>query len=302
MRSEGDSTGSQSSVTFITLLGSAESEPSVRRAITSLRDFGGALASSPVLVLAPASLRAAEAGRMDSVEVAALEMVPDLARYPFGAKVTACAQAEARVPRGTRSLVWLGPGCLVFNPPELFGLGHGCDAAFRPVHVSNVGSPRSAPLDEYWQAVYKAVGAQDGAESVESLLDGQQLRPYYNTHCFAVNPALGLMAKWLDSFRSLVTDKALQSGPCLGELHRIFLHQAVLSALVTKWIAPGRVRILPFDYSYPLHFHDKLTGTQKVRLMNDITVAAYEEDSDLAAVPARQPLKSWLRRYGPEPA
>ncbi len=302
MRSEGDLTGSESSVTFVTLLLSAESEQSVRRAIASLREFGGVLASSPVLVFAPASLSGSGIGRLEGTEVAVLELESELARYPFGAKVSACAQAEARVPRGSNSLVWLGPGCMVFRPPELFALGPDYDAAFRPVHITNIGSPRSAPLDDYWAHVYAAVGAKDSDESVESLLDGRRLRPYYNTHCFSINPELGVMKAWLDSFRSLVADRAFQSEPCRDDLHRIFLHQAVLSALVTRSIAPGRVRILPPGYSYPLHFHDKLASTQRVRLMNDITVAAYEEDFDLAAVTAKEPLRSWLKRYGTGPA
>jgi len=199
-------------------------------------------------------------------------------------------------------MVWLGPGCLVFRPPELFVLGSGCDAAFRPVHIANVGSLRSAPLDDYWTHVYAAVGVRDNRGSVESLLDGQRLRPYYNTHCFAVNPGLGLMNEWLGCFRLLVTDEAFQSGPCRDDLHRIFLHQAVLSALVNKSVDPGRFRILPPEYSYPLHFHDKLTGARRARTMNDITVAAYEDDSDLAALPADEPMRSWLTRYGPGPA
>ncbi len=302
MRRDGDAMKEEPSVTFVTLLLSAESEQPVSRAIASLREFGGALAPSPVLVFVPASLSGSGIGRLEGVEAVALEMESELARYPFGAKVAACAQAEVRVPGATQSLVWLGPGCLVFRPPELFVPGPDCDAAFRPVHIANVGSPRSGPMSDYWASVYATVGTQDGDGSVESLLDGQRLRPYYNTHCFSINPELGLMKAWQDSFRSLVADRNFQSGPCRDDLHRIFLHQAVLSALVTKSIAPGRVRILPPDYSYPLHFHDKLASTQRVRSMNDITVAAYEEDSDLAIVPADEPLKSWLERYGPGPA
>jgi hypothetical protein len=289
-------------VTFVTLLGSVEAEPRVRLAIASLREFGGSLARSPVLAFAPASLSGAEIGRIEGIELVALECEPTFARYPFGAKVSACAQAEARVSHGPRSLVWFGSGCLVFNPPELLALGPDCDAAFRPVHIANVGSSRSGPLDDYWAAVYAAVGAQDGNLSVESLLDARRLRPYYNTHCFAVSPALGLMASWRDSFRLLVADRAFQSGPCHDEIHRIFLHQAVLSALVTRSVAPGRLRVLPPGYSYPLHFHAKLADAKRARVMNDITCAAYEEDSDLAAVPAAEPLKSWLARHGPGPA
>ena len=285
-------------VTFVTLLVSAESEPRVHMAIDSLREFGGALARSPVLAFAPTSLSGAAIGRMDGVKLAALEPEPELARYPFGLKVMACAQAEARVPSGTKSLVWLGAGCLVFRPPELFTLGPDCDAVFRPVHITNVGSPRSGPLDDFWATVYAVAGVQDSDVSVESLVDAQRLRPYYNTHCFAVKPAIGLMRSWLDSFRSLVEDKMFQSGPCRDELHRIFLHQAVLSALVARSVAPGRVRILPPAYSYPLHFHAKLADSKRVGALNDITVAAYEEDADIAAVPAVEPLRSWLARRG----
>jgi hypothetical protein len=301
MRREGELTGPEPSVTFATLLLSVESEQPTRRAVASLREFGGTLASSRVLVFAPSSLSSAEIGQTEGVEFAPLAPEPGLAGYPFGTKVTACAQAEALVPRGTTSLVWLGPGCLVFRPPEQFVLGTDCDAAFRPVHITNVGSLRSGPLDEYWKHVYETVGTQDGDRYVESLLGKQQLRPYYNTHCFAVNPALGLMAEWLKLFRSLVADEAFQSGPCRDELHRIFLHQAVLSALVTKSVAPGRVRVLPPEYSYPLHFHEKLADTQRVDVLNDITVAAYEEESDLAAVRAEEPLRSWLERHRQTP-
>jgi hypothetical protein len=297
MRREGDLTGPEPSVTFATLFLSVESEQPVRRAMASLRKFGGVLSECPVMLFAPRALLHGNVGRTNKAEAIELEIEPELARYPFGAKVTACAQAEALVPRGTESLVWLGSGCLVFRPPELFSLGQDCDAAFRPVHITNVGSPRSGPLDEYWEHVYETVGTQDGDGSVESLLGKQQLRPYYNTHCFAVSPALGLMAGWLELFRSLVADKAFQSGPGRDELHRIFLHQAVLSALVTRSIVPERVRILPPGYSYPLHFHQKLPVDQRVQTLNDITVAAYEEEADLATVRADEPLRSWLERH-----
>jgi hypothetical protein len=162
MRRDGDAMKEEPSVTFVTLLLSAESEPGVRWAIAKLREFGGLQASSPVLVFAPASLFCTGIRRLEGVESVALELESELASYPFGARVMACAQAEALVPRGSSSLVWLGPGCLVFSPPESLSLGHDCDAAFRPVHVANVGSPRSGPLDDYWAAVYAAVGARDG--------------------------------------------------------------------------------------------------------------------------------------------
>jgi hypothetical protein len=87
------------------------------------------------------------------------------------------------------------------------------------------------------------------------------------------------------------------SGPCRDELHHIFLHQVVLNALVTRLVAPGRVRLLPPSYSYPLHFHARLAVEQRARAMNDVRVAAYEDDSDLAALPADAHFQSWLRKH-----
>lgn len=297
MQSKGQSAVSESSATFVTLLGSVNLESRVRLAIASLREFGGSLAASPVLVYAPAALQGSDVGRMERVELRELE--PDAARYPFTAKVRACAEAEVRLAGSAGSLVWLGAGCLVLRPPDLFALGSSYDAAFRPVHVANVGSPRSGPLDEYWARVYAATGTDDRDGSVESLLDRQQLRPYYNTHCFSIDPGLGLMAEWRRVLCELVADEPFQSGPCRDELHRIFLHQAVLSALISGAVSLGRLRILPPGYSYPLHFHAKLADEQRARVMNDVTVAAYEDDADLAAVPADEPLRSWLGRLRP---
>lgn len=55
----------------------------------------------------------------------------------------------------------------------------------------------------------------------------------------------------------MVTDEAFQAGPCRDELHRIFLHQAILSTLVAKQLDWERVRLLPPEYNYPLNLSDR---------------------------------------------
>jgi hypothetical protein len=36
------------------------------------------------------------------------------------------------------------------------------------------------------------LGIDDMPYTIESFADGQTLRPYFNTHCFAFNPAAGM--------------------------------------------------------------------------------------------------------------
>ena len=96
----------------------------------------------------------------------------------------------------------------------------------------------------------------------------------------------------------MVLDRGFQSGPCADDLHRIFLHQAALSALVTRAVGPGRIRLLPSEYSYPLHFHNRLPNGCRVEFLDELVVPVYEDESDLNVLEARGPLGSWLRQSG----
>ena len=88
--------------------------------------------------------------------------------------------------------------------------------------------------------------------------------------------ALGLLRHWLSRFDSLTCDKRFQSGPCVSELHRIFLHQTVLSALLTKEVPWDRLRLLPPTYSYPLHLHANAPAHRQVARLDDLVCAVYE--------------------------
>jgi hypothetical protein len=285
-------------VRFFTLVGSEEGAGLARLMIESLRAFGGPLSACPVqiFVLAGAQVAAVSAGLVD-VHLVPLEL-DGAFRYPFAAKVYAGARAEAMAGASTRSLVWLGPSCLIVNPPGRFALDAAHDVALRAVHVQNIGSPVGEPPDAFWQAIYRAVGVDQVPFTVESFVDGQRLRPYFNSHCFASNPATGLLGTWWEYFQGMVSDQSFQAGPCRDELHQIFLHQAILSALVTKWLTPRRIDLLPADYSYPLHFQEQIPPPHRAGTLSQLTCPVYEEAADLSALPAGEPLRSWLEAQG----
>ena len=212
----------------------------------------------------------------DGVEPVPLEPSASPDRYFFGRKVAACAQMETMAEGRYGSTVWMAPQCLVIRPPCLLRLEPPLGAALRAVHVKNVGASAEARPDAFWTAVYGLVGVEPPATTVYSLVDGQEIRPYYNSHLFSVVPDRGILRRWLTLFERAVNDEDLQRGPCADELHRIFLHQALLSALVGLELGPGSVRPLPPPYSYPLHFHQNVPAPGRARRLDECVCPVYE--------------------------
>jgi hypothetical protein len=285
---------------FVLMFRSAEGERLARVVIDSLRAFGGPLRDHPVwaFVLDPDRVPHALHG-MDGVHRFPLVVDEGYRPYPFADRVYACAMAEETAGPEIRSLVWLSLDCLVVNPPFLFDLGPSFDAAFRPVHHRNVGSPANEPLDGFWQGIYRTLGIDDLPYTVESFVDSQRLRPYFNTHCFAFNPTKGLGRAWWGCFKEMVADEAFQSGPCRDELHQVFLHQAILSTLVAKLLDWERVRLLPPEYNYPLNLLSQMPPERRASNLNGLVNAVYEDAFPWNEIEVDEPLRSWLRERLP---
>jgi hypothetical protein len=288
-------------VRFLILFRSEAAERLARTVVESLRAFGGTLGDCPVwaFVLDPDLVSRALPG-IKGVQRLPLTPEEDCPPYPFAAKVAACALAEEMAGPEVCSLVLLSLDCLIIKPPRLFDLGPSAgvavaDAAFRPVHHQNVGSPAHEPPDVFWQGIYQALEVDDMPYAVESFADGRTLRPYFNSHCFAWNPAKGLARAWWQSFKAMVKDEAFQAGPCRDELHQIFLHQAILSTLVPKMLAWERVRLLPPEYNYPLNLLEEMPLERRAPVLNDLVNAVYEEAFPWTGIEVREPLRSWLK-------
>lgn len=275
---------------------SPSSLTAARLMIDSLRSFGGRLATAPVWVFStrPQALGGLESGLTRLLPLDPPASTPCL----FAEKVAACARAEALAPKGTGALVWIDPACLVVQEPGLFALDEASDAALRPVHIRNVGLPPGEPLDAFWGGIYAAAGIQDVEATVTSFVDGQRLRAYFNTHAFAVNPALGLMQAWQELFTRLAADQGFLARACPDEPHQVFLFQAVLSTLLAARIAPGRLRLLPPVYNYPYNLHSRIPPALRAEALNDLVCFPYEERSiqpgQLSDVQVREPLRTWL--------
>ncbi len=296
---EGDPHGA-GAVRFLTGVSTLEGARLARLALESLRAYGGAWRDCPAWVFCragtacdPADVERVCAG-LEHVQVLSLAGAAGASPYPFRDKVQACSEAEAMAGPAGRSLVWLSPSCLIVRPPALLDLAPPFGAAFRTVHHKNIGSPANEPLDSFWEGVYGAIGLDGVPYTIESFADRCEIRPYFNTHCFSLDPAKGLCVAWAARFEELIADRAFQEGPCQDPLHRIFLHQAVLSALVAKELAQEQLRLLPLEYSYPLHMHDQVPSARRARALNDLVCAAYEDAIPIDGIAIEEPLRSWL--------
>jgi hypothetical protein len=287
---------------FLTLVRTTSERTRARVLIESVRSFGGAMSQHPIWLFEVDRERApCKSLESASVQIIPLS-VPDTVRhYYFGDKVYACSRAEEMANLQVQTLIWIDPSCLVIRPPLLFNLDPSHDAAVRPVHIRNVGLPQTEPLDGFWKKIYEAIGVEDIQTTVETFVGGQRIRSYFNSHAFAVDPSKGLLGQWFEYFEMLVGDQEYQLSACQDELHQVFLHQAILSALLATSFDLKRVRILPPDYNYPYNLHQSVPEDRRALALNDLVCIAYEDrplDPNVVNdINIHEPLRSWLADY-----
>ena len=284
---------------FYMLARSLEGIKLARLLIDSLRSFGGQFSDCPVWVFSPSPENiASELSALTKLELISLEIDDKYQGHYFVEKVFAGARAEQLASTDVRSLVWLSLDCFIVQPPTLLELSPPSAAAFRPVHIRNVGSLSSQPLDDFWRVIYQYVGIEQAPFTIESFVDMQVLRPYFNTHLFSIDPSMGILGLWKDVFQAMVSDAAFLSGPCRDELHHIFLHQAILSTLVAKWLGEAQIRLLPPEYSYPFNLQEQIPATRRYETLDKLVCFVREEvplrPDRIAGIPVEEPLRSWL--------
>lgn len=289
-------------ILFVTTISSPSERGRVQMLVDSIRTFGGPFRESEMWIFDVSPQRDL-CGRMgvDRVEAFPLELPSGTASYPFAGKVTACARAEEMIAAANLTLVWISSDCLVLNPPDEQALTSPYQTAFRPVHIQNIGSSWGEPINEYWRMIYQSVGLEKAPFSVTSFVDQVKLRPYFNSHTFSIQPSLGLMNRWLELFRQFVADETYQEGPCQPFQEKVFLHQALLSALVISELEEGEIRILSPPYSYPYNLQGDIPQDSQVGDIGKLVSLTWEgrtlDPRQVEDMEIGEPYRTWLGRY-----
>jgi hypothetical protein len=289
---------------FFTLVRSQAGAQQADFLIKSLRAFGGPLQDSPFFIFfTRPGIASQHRANDEGVHFVQLEVEAELQNYWFGEKVAVCSEAEAMLDGNVQSLIWMNPESIIVNPPNHFHLGSSCDAAFRPVHIQNVGIRIDEEMDPFWSEIYRIVELRDIPYNVESFVDAQTLLPYFNTHLFSINPSLSVLRTWLDTFRRMVADRVFQAEACADIRHQIFLHQAILSTLLIKLLDWERIEFLPPEYSYPLHLHHEIPLDRQADSLNGLVCpvfeSGYQHPDTLNGIEVQEPVLSWILKNKP---
>ncbi|HSQ34911.1 MAG TPA: hypothetical protein VLQ89_02860, partial [Candidatus Binatia bacterium] len=254
--------------TIATFVSNHEQERAVKALIRSVRELGGEYCSSRIYVVTVDAKELPCASlRQNGVDVLPLEMERPFLDYPLALKAFAAAQIEKKAAAdGIDTLIWLDPGVIVLNSLAALDLGEDFDAAVRPVTLANTIAmpPQTAPND-YWEPIYRETGLDfKSLPSFETIVDPIAIQPYFNCEVFSFNPGLGIAAEWARLLTRFLKDEEYQKNACTSFLRKLFLHQAVLSAVIASRVRPERIKALPLASGYPFSQHDKLPTGKKV--------------------------------------
>lgn len=246
--------------------------------VRSLRQLGGALKNAPFLIFNqnnPNGISRLE--NLVNVEMLSVTDDNPQAGYFFRAKICAWAMAE-ELSCQSRTLAWIDPYCLVIREPALLKCGKGIAAALRPVHVRNIGQPINGEIEGFWKGIYAQCKTPIWNDSVVSFVDEKSLLPYFNSHCFSLDPRRKILTRTKKNLEALANNSVFMESFCNDQLHRIFLFQAVLSATITSQVVYQSIRILPADYGYPFHLQDKIKAEKQITKMENMTIMVYEDE------------------------
>ena len=270
----------------------------------SLRTFGGELADSPCIMLAPEKgepLPDKTRKRLSELDVHLIPFIIDeeAVRFPLASLAYAAARVEQQVRGETEILVWMNEDTLIVRPPVDFLVREGINFAYRPVHHTKIGSVYDRPPDDFWSLIYQHCGVtQDMAFAMETCIRDNTIRAYFNAGLLVVRPEHRLLETWLDYFKRLYQHPDFQPFFKKDVFYMVFMHQMVLAGVVLNIFEREELLELPESVNYPLNLHLECPPEHRPRLLNHLITCRYEGIEDLQnaleVIPVEEPLKSWL--------
>ncbi|HEV8631314.1 MAG TPA: sulfotransferase, partial [Thermoanaerobaculia bacterium] len=262
----GDGSSAESAA-FVLCIEGNETRDQALLLIESIRAFGGGLAASEILAVAPRQGLGVDAdtrARLEALGASYHEEPLNRVCPEYGSANRVYAAAWAAEVCDAEVLFVLDSDTLVLGEPE--PLGTACDLAVRPVDVKGSTTTGAGdPFDGYWRSLCELASASiDALPFVATVFDGLRVRASYNGGYSVVRRSSGILQRTAELFtRSVAADLRPHEG---HSGHRLFAStgyvsdraneywgsvQAALS--IAAWSTTRRVRLLGRRYNVPLH-------------------------------------------------
>jgi len=303
---QGESDSGRNGFAVVTYVADTVQEQQAEVLIRSLQKFAGPYSRCPVYVvvtdttITPCSVLRSLAARIVPVQLDSLT-----GHYPLAVKAFAAAAVEEIVPSDVSTLAWFDPETIILGPLHDLDLGDTRDAALRPVFLVNkIGMKDDSGPDDYWTPILEKTRLSSSQlPLVTTVIDENIIRAYFNCEVFSVNPRHHVCEEWAAILGALIRDAAYQSRVCTTFVRRLFLHQAVLSAVIVARTHEGRWHPLPLTCGYPLHLHERMPGEKKIQRLELLSCAILENlwlsnPEWTKYAPADEPLRTWLQETG----
>jgi hypothetical protein len=204
-----------------------------------------------------------------------------LAHYPISNKLYALEHAEQNSPRET--IVFLDSDKFVLKPIHHESLPETKAMALRPVNRKGPGSTGPIdPNDDYWRSLVTDFGLSDAAR-VETVADGESIRPYFNAGFVQVRAAACVGAMWLANLHCLLATTRVPMGNtrCMDQI-----------ALAVTAQSPDNYRVLPATFNVPLPFVDAMASRSTLPVAADVVSVHHFGRT------ATRPIAEWIPKLG----
>ncbi len=265
---------------FVSSVTPGRSDVSALLLAESIRSFAGRLSRSPIwlYVMPGGKLQGDIEERLRSldVELRPLSVEGEASKFFFLPEVIAAAEAETRAEDSAETIAWLGSNTVVLREPADLVLPQGKAVGYRPVHITNVGSLISRPIDPFWSLIYQCCGVTpDQIFPMRTHVDGATLRPYFNAGCLAVRPVARPLRSWRNMLTILYRSPEFTSF-LSEERYRVFMHQAVLSGVLLAGYRRRELMELPPTYNYPSHLYAKDSTNNRPKTLDGMVTIRHE--------------------------
>jgi hypothetical protein len=238
----------------------------------TLRTFGGALASAPIISFQPRlgyeiSAKTKKIFNKLNVEHIEIPFNKDYIEYPQANKPLVCAYCEKNL--DSEILVFADSDQVIVNEPSELLLPKKFDVGVRPVDLKGIGACEQDDSNyPFWEKLYSLLGVHS-RYYVHTSIENSKILGYWNVGLVAVRRDKGIFTKWEENFH-----KVMQKG-LVPKQGIFFLEQAVFAATVAQINAS--VFSYSKGYNYPINLQDSLREELKVDLLTDMTTIHYHQ-------------------------